>query len=86
MSLSASSLQSDVCVNGDTGQAALRDIMRGAHCEEINSLVCFPTTNIQSTSKPVALHFLSVFFRLGATTPGAPTCSVRCGINSTIDV
>lgn len=86
MSASARSLQGDVCINDGIGQVAFRDVMSGAHYEEIDPFACFSFTNIRNTSKSGVLHFVSIFSKLEATILRPAAGAIACGTNSAIVV
>lgn len=59
----AHSVPGNLCTTGGIGEAAFCDITRGARYEEIDSLACFPFTNIRHNFQSGVLRFVSKFFK-----------------------
>lgn len=81
--VSSRSQRGDVCINGNPGQVALRDITCGAYYEEIEALACFSFTNIRNASKLGMLPLVSIFSGLEAISLGPVAGEVACDPNST---
>lgn len=73
-----------MCIKEGAGQDAFREIISGAHYEEIDPIGCFLFTNIRNTFMSGVRRFVTIFSGLGGTCLGPFVSDVTCDTNSAI--